>query len=137
MGENTVFMTFDPGAWPTGATVSAILENGAEGRSRPYVLGRVVRVPQVEAFELTDEKIESNYTGSLTGTDLEVIAKVGWSADAGIPVAGLPAPVGGDRRKQSLQIALPWPPPTPRAPLWIWLRGDEQGRESKIRYGGQ
>jgi hypothetical protein len=131
-----LFLTFDPGAWPTGSTVSVVLENNAEGQSKPYALGKVVRVPQVDSFELTDEKADANYVGKLTGTDLEVIAKVGWGPDGGIPVAGLPAPVGGDRRKQSLQIALPWPPPSPRAALWIWFRGDEQGRETKIRYGG-
>jgi hypothetical protein len=134
-GDNTLFVTFDPGAWPTGATVSAVLENRDEGRSKPFVLGKVVRVPQVEGFELTDERADKNYVGKLTGTDLEVIAKVGWGPEDGIPVSGLPAPVGGDRRKQSLGIALPWPPPSPRAPLWIWLRGDEQGRETGVRYG--
>jgi hypothetical protein len=137
MSENTLFLTFDPGAWPTGSKVSVVLENDSEGRSDPYALGKVVRVPKVDSFELTDEKSDANYVGKLTGTDLETIAKVGWSPDNGIPVMALPAPVGGDRRKQALQIALPWPPPSPRAPLWIWFRGDEQGRETKIRYGVQ
>jgi hypothetical protein len=136
MSEHTLFLTFDAGAWPAGSTVSAVLDNGSEGRSKPYTLGKVVRIPQVEGFELTDEKADANYVGKLTGTDLDVIAKVGWGPDAGIPVTALPAPVGGDGHKQSLSIALPWPPPSPRAPLWVWFRGDEQGRESKIRYGG-
>ena len=135
MSGDTLFLTFDPAAWPTGCAVSAVLANDAEGHSKPFVLGKVVRVPQMDSFELTDEKSDVNYLGKLTGTDLEVIAKVGWGPDAGIPVTALPAPVGGDRRKQSLQIALPWPPPSPRAPLWVWFRGDEQGRETKIHYG--
>jgi hypothetical protein len=134
MSGDTLFLTFDPGAWPAGCTVSAVLENSTEGHSKPYVLGKVVRVPAVDSFELTDEKSDANYLGKLTGTDLDVIAKVGWTPDTGIPVIALPAPVGGDRRKQSLQIALPWPPPSPRAPLWVWFRGDDQGRETKIRY---
>ena len=138
MSDTTLFLTFDPGSWPTGSTVSAILENSTEGRSKPFTLGRVVRVPQVDAFELTDEKADdNNYSGKLTGANLEVIAKVGWSADSGVPVVSLPAAVGGDSRKQSLQIALPWPPPSPRAPLWIWFRGDDRGRETRIRYGSQ
>ena len=128
MSGDTVFVTFDPGAWPTGCVVSAVLENNAEGHSKPFALGKVVRIPVVDSFELTDEKADANYLGKLTGCDLEVIDKVGWSADAGIAVTALPAPVGGDRRKQSLQIALPWPPPSPRAPLWIWFRGDDQAR---------
>jgi hypothetical protein len=135
MSGDTLFLTFDPAAWPTGCAVSAVLANDAEGHSKPYVLGKVVRVPQVDSFELTDEKSDVNYVGKLTGTDLEVIAKVGWGPEAGIPVTALPAPVAGDRRKQSLQIALPWPPPSPRAPLWVWFRGDDQGRETKIHYG--
>ena len=134
MSGDTLFVTFDPGAWPTGCAVSAVLENGGEGHSKPYALGKVVRIPQVDSFELTDEKSDANYVGKLTGTDLEVIAKVGWGPDGGVPIVALPAPVGGDRRKQSLQIALPWPPPSPRAPLWVWFRGDEQGRETRIRY---
>ncbi len=137
MNADTLFLTFDPGAWPAGCAVSATLENSAEGRSKPYSLGKVVRVPQVDSFELTDEKSDVNYVGKLTGANLEVIAKVGWGPDAGIPVTALPAPVGTDSRKQSLQIALPWPPPSPRAPLWIWFRADDHGRETKIHYGGQ
>jgi hypothetical protein len=137
MSEDTLFLTFDPGAWPAACTVSAILENRGEGHSKPYVLGKVVRVPEVDTFEITDERSDANYLGKLTGAGLEVIARVGWGPDAGIPVTALPVPVGGDRRKQSLQIALPWPPPSPRAPLWVWFRGDEQGRETKIRYGAQ
>ncbi len=134
MSGDTLFLTFDPGAWPTGCAVSAVLENPGEGRSKPYALGKVVRVPQVDSFELTDEKSDVNYLGKLTGMNLEVIAKVGWSPDTGVPVTALPAPVGNDSRKQSLQVALPWPPPSPKAPLWVWFRGDAQGRETKIRY---
>jgi hypothetical protein len=134
MSDDTLFLTFDPGAWPAGCKISAVLDNGSEGHSKPYALGRVVRLPQVDSFELTDEKADANYIGKLVGTNLEVVAKVGWGPDNGIPVTALPSPVGGDNRKQSLQIALPWPPPSPRAPLWIWFRGDEQGRESKVRY---
>lgn len=133
--SEALFLSFDPGTWPAGCTVTAVLENKGEGQSNPFVLAKVVRVPQVEKFELTDEKIDENYVGRLTGTDLEVIARVGWNPDSGIPVTGLPAPVGGESRKQSLQIALPWPPPSPRAPLWIWFRGDTKGRETTIHYG--
>jgi hypothetical protein len=134
MSADTLFLTFDPGVWPAGCPVSAVLDNGSEGHSKSFVLGKVVRLPQVDSFELTDEKSDTNYLGKLVGANLEVIAKVGWGPDTGIPVTALPSPVGGDNRKESLQIALPWPPPTPRAPLWIWFRGDDQGRETKIRY---
>jgi hypothetical protein len=134
LSKDELFLTFDPGGWQAGCMVNATLDNGGGGQSKPFPLGRVIRVPHVDAFELTEEKQAENYVGKLTGTDLENIAQVGWSSDHGIPVAGLPIPVGGDSRKQSLQIALPWPPPSPHAPLFIWFRGETDGRETKIHY---
>ncbi len=134
LSKDELFLTFDPGGWQAGCQLNVTLDNGGAGKSQPFSLGRVIRVPHVDAFELTEEKQADNYVGKLTGTDLENIAQVGWSADHGIPVAGLPIPIGGDSRKQSLQIALPWPPPSPHAPLFIWFRGESEGRETKIRY---
>jgi hypothetical protein len=136
VSRDSLFLSFDPGKWQAGCTISAVLDNGDEGISKAVDLGRVVRLPHVETFQLTEEKTadNNNYLGKLVGTDLETIAKVGWAADHGVPVMGLPAPVEGGNRKQSLQIALPWPPPSPHAPLIIWFRGESQGRVSNIRY---
>ncbi len=135
LGADELFLSFDPGGWQAGCHVTAVLDNGTGGQSKAFALGRVIRVPHVESFVLTEEKSGENYVGKLTGTDLENIAEVGWSANGGIAVAGLPVPVGGDGRKESLGIALPWPPPTPHAPLYVWFRGEAEGRETKIRYG--
>jgi hypothetical protein len=136
MSSDTLFLTFDPGNWPAGCMISATLESAkGEGHSKPFALGKVVRVPKIDSFELTDEKSDANYIGKLTGTDLQMIAKVGWDQDNGIPVAALAMPLGGDSRKQSLQIALPWPSPTPRANLWIWFRGETAAREAKVHLG--
>jgi hypothetical protein len=134
LSSDELFLSFDPGVWQAGCAIGAVLDNGGGGRSKSFVLGKVIRVPHVEAFELTEEKNGDNYIGKLTGTDLENIAQVGWAADHGIPVAGLPTPVGGDSRKQSLRIELPWPPPSPHAPLYVWFRGETDGRETRIRY---
>ena len=134
LSPDNLFVSFDPGGWQAGCEVGASLENGAGGLSKSFPLGRVIRVPHVDSFELTEEKSGDNYVGKLTGTDLENIAQVGWLAGHGIPVAGLPVPVGGDSRKQVLQIALPWPPPSPHAPLYVWFRGETDGRETRIHY---
>jgi len=40
----------------------------------------------------------------------------------------LPRPVAGEGSKQTLRIAMPWPSPTPKAPLFVWLRGETDGR---------
>jgi len=135
MSRDTLFLSFDPGKWQTGCVLSAALDNGEEGVSKPFELGRVVRLPHVETFQLTEERTpDGDYAGKLEGTDLQAIAKVGWMADHGIPVQGLPVPVEGGNRKQSLKIALPWPPPSPHAPLYVWFRGEAAGRLTTIHY---
>ena len=135
ISADTLFLSFDPGKWQTGCTISAVLDNGEEGASKAYRLGRVVRLPHVESFQLTEDKTpEGDYIGRLVGTGLETIGKVGWTAGEGIAVSALPAPVEGADRKQSLQIALPWPPPSPHAPLYVWFRGESEGRLTNIRY---
>jgi hypothetical protein len=131
LSPEELFLSFDPGGWQAGCEVSAMLDNGAGAKSAAYVLGKVIRVPHIESFELTEEKNGDNYVGKLTGMDLENIAQVGWAADKGIPVAGLPVPEG---RKQTLRIQLPWPAPSPHAPLFVWFRGEASGRETGIRY---
>ncbi len=135
LSADELFVSFDPGTWQAGCGVTAVLDNGGSGQSKPFVLGKVVRLPHVEAFELTEEKNGDNYIGKLTGSDLENIAQVGWNADHGIPVAGLPTPVGGDKaRKQVLGVELPWPSPSPHAPLFVWFRGETDGRATGIKY---
>ncbi|HZU27907.1 MAG TPA: hypothetical protein VFA04_20420 [Bryobacteraceae bacterium] len=132
---DTLFVSFDPGAFPTGCEVNVVLERGEEGRSEPFRLGRVVRIPRIESFTLTDQAAgDGQYAGTLTGEDLEMIDKTGWDADHGIAVAAMPVPIAGDARKQLLKVILPWPSPAPHAPLFIWLRGDANGRATAVRY---
>jgi hypothetical protein len=132
---NTLFLSFDPALWPSGCQLTAALVNGREGRSDPFELGRVVRMPRIDQFQLTDEAVdESSYAGVVTGRDLELVEKAGWDASNGHPVLGLPTPIAGEGHKQSLRLKLPWPSPKPHAPLYIWLRGETEGRATKARY---
>jgi hypothetical protein len=136
VGPDIFFLSFDPSSLgPAGCTATASIEDRATGNSDAYRLGRVVLLPRIESFQLTDEKIAQNlYLGLLTGFDLELVEKTGWNDNEGFPVQGLPTPIVGEGQKQSLKIALAWPPPIPRAPLYVWLHGDSQGRVSKMRY---
>jgi len=70
----------------------------------------------------------------LTGQDLQMIEKTGWDARTGFPVQGIPTPVPGSPQEQTLEVALPWPPPSPHAPVYVWLRGESEGRLSKAKY---
>ena len=93
-----------------------------------------MRLPRIESFQLTDEKANGGYVGIVKGQDLESIAKTGWDATDGVPVSALPAPVPGETLRQSLRVVLPWPSPAPHSPLYIWLRGETEGRPTTVQY---
>jgi hypothetical protein len=133
-GPGMLFLSVDPSAVgrPGCALMSSV--EAAQGRSDRHELGRVIRLPRIESFTLTDEKVgDSAYAGILTGQDLELIERAGWDATAGLPVESLPRPVAGGGQRQMLKIALPWPSPAPHAPVYIWLRGESEGRATKAR----
>jgi len=44
------------------------------------------------------------------------------------------APIVGEGAKQSLKVRLSWPSPAPHAPLFVWFRGEDVGRATKLRY---
>ncbi len=136
MGAGNLFLSLDPAAaGPVGCELIAVAEVSDTGRSDAFRLGRVVRLPRIDSFQLTDEKLDASvYAGILTGFDLELVEKIGWNESEGRPVRGFPAPVPGEGQKQSLKIAMPWPPPAPRAPIFVWLRGDTEGRRTTVRY---
>ncbi|MCX6620479.1 MAG: hypothetical protein NTY38_05280 [Acidobacteria bacterium] len=135
-GSGMLFLSVDPGdIGQAGCELQATVETDGEGRSDPRVLGKVVRLPRIDALEVTGEKLdETTYAGVLKGQDLETVEKAGWDTNKGLPVRGLPSPVAGDARRQVMSIAVPWPSPAPRSPLYVWLRGETQGRETKVRY---
>ncbi|MBV9303157.1 MAG: hypothetical protein JOY62_19530 [Acidobacteriaceae bacterium] len=127
-----LFLSVDTSAWPAGCSIQAVIDNGNAGRSQPFTLGNMIRLPQIEDFKLTSEQPSpGSHTGILTGRNLEMIEKVGWDQLTGTPVPGLPVPIPGQGQKQSLQVNMP-DPPTPQTPLVIWLRGEKTGRATSI-----
>jgi hypothetical protein len=135
-GAGVLFLSLDPGAvGQSGCLLTTTVTVESTGRSDPFILGNVKLLPRIERFVLTEEKLgESLYAGILTGEELQTIEKVGWDAHSGHPVQSLPAPVAGGSQKQTLKVALPWPSPTPHAPVFIWLRGESEGRATKTSY---
>lgn len=132
--QGSYYLSFDPGRWPGGCNLSLTFHNG-DGGSDPRPLGRVVRAPRIESFRLTGEEgPDSTYIGILTGRDLELIEKVGWNGMDSVTVPGLPTPLPGESYLQQLRIRLSWPSPVPHAPLFVWLRGETDGRATRARY---
>lgn len=131
-----LFLSLNPGnVGHTGCSLMMRLENSETGDSDPYLLGEVIRLPKIESFTLSAEKIGSSlYAGELTGEDLQEIEKTGWDAHNGSQVKAIPTPVPDAVHKQTLRIAMPWPPPSPHAPLYVWLRGESEGRITTVNY---
>ena len=126
-GADTLYFTLAAGS-PVPCTMTATVSG-----SEPASLGRTVALPVIGSFTLSDEPAEEagSFKGVLGGQGLEAIARVGWSADSVRDVASLPAPDGA---AQKLGIAVPWPAPSPHAPLRIWLRGETESRLTTARF---
>jgi len=135
-GPGAFYLSLDPGAVGyAGCDLAATMTLEPEGRSDHLALGRVIRIPHLETFNLTTEKIgDSSYAGVLQGRDLDVIEKTGWDGAHGVGVESIPAPLPGDRVRQTLRVAMPWPAPSPHAPLYVWLRGETIGRKTTVVY---
>lgn len=134
-GEGTLFLSLDPGTVGRSGCLMQARVLTSDGASEAYTLGRVLRVPRIEQFTLTDQKIgEDKYAGLLKGEDLDTIEQAGWDPSHPVPVQGIPIPVAAEPQKQSLKIALPWPAPAPHAPVYVWLRGENKGRATGVKY---
>ncbi|MGH9342845.1 MAG: hypothetical protein ACRD19_03670 [Terriglobia bacterium] len=135
-GDGILFLSLDPGAvGQSGCQLTAVVTTLDAGASDPAALGQVIRLPQIGKFSLSSDALGGSlYSGTLTGQDLQMIEKTGWNAATGYPVEGIPTPVPGSALEQTLQIELPWPPPAPGAPVYIWLRGESQGRKTNAIY---
>ncbi|MCL5744419.1 MAG: VOC family protein, partial [Acidobacteria bacterium] len=133
LAPDQAFFSFDSSPWSSGCVLEASLDNGSEGRSDPYPMGRIVRVPRMERFELaTPQQGAGEVTATITGQNLETIEKAGWTAEEGLPVQQLPLPVPGAAEKQTLEIRMA-PPPGPSQQLYVWLRGEAKARATRVR----
>ncbi len=136
-GDDGLFLSVDPGVVGlSGCQLAATLITDSAGSSDSTALGRLIRLPRIEKFSLTEDKLGVNlYSGNLTGIDLQIIEKTGWDPKVGYPVQGIPTPVpGGIPQEQTLKVELPWPPPSPHAPIYVWLRGETTGRFTDVKY---
>jgi len=132
LSQDQLFLSLDTSSFPAGCLLQAIIDNDGSGRSQPFTLAQLIRLPQVEQFQASNTSgSDGMRTFTLTGYNLEMIEKAGWDQTNGIEVTDFPAPVPGAGQKQILQINLP-DPPKAQAPLYLWLRGDKTGRATTI-----
>jgi len=132
LSPDQLFVSFDTSSWPAGCSIQAMLDNGSGGRSAPYALARIVRLPQIDSLTIShDVNSNDTYQSTLTGRNLEMIGQVGWDPGLGAEVTALPTPIPGQGQEQSLQVNLPVPP-SPQAVLHVWLRGEKMGRPTAM-----
>jgi hypothetical protein len=132
LSPDQLFLSLDTSSFPAGCALEAAIDNDGRGRSRPFTVAKLVRLPQIQSFEASG-KPDANgmrvYT--MVGYNLEMIGKAGWDAEHENDVTDLPVPVPGGGQKQALSVSLP-DPPEAQAPLYIWLRGETTGRATTI-----
>jgi hypothetical protein len=135
-GQGLFFLSVNPGAvGQSGCLLQAVVATEQTGTSNPFNLGKIIRLPVITKFVLTNRKVGASlYEGILTGQDLQIINKAGWNSKTGYAITDIPTPVPGNPELQTLKIQLPWPPPAPNAPVFVWLRGESQGRMTKATY---
>jgi hypothetical protein len=131
LSQDQLFLSYDTSAFPAGCTLQASIDNGAAGKSQPVTLAHMIRLPQIVSVQLNGPPSLSGSSYILTGSNLEMIEKVGWDALTGNDIPGLPVPLQGPGQQQTLSAILP-PPPTKNASLYLWLRGEKTGRATSI-----
>jgi hypothetical protein len=125
--ETEWFLVIRPEAKGGCVTVVELEPGGAE-----VTVGKAIRRPELTTFTLSSEPAgPGQFWGELAGRGLERIERVGWNAQEGTPISGLPT---GEADRQRLRIAMPWPAPAPHSPLYVWLRGESIGRRTNVRY---
>ena len=133
LSPDQFFLAMKTDDLPAGCSVQAVIDNGREGSSQPFTLAHIVRLPQVDSISLVDAMPpKGSHRYQLSGQNLEMIGELGWDKNTGAPVSQLPTPLPGPGLRQSIQVDLP-DPLAPATSLFVWLRGDKEGRETTIK----
>jgi hypothetical protein len=133
LSQDQLFLSFDTSSLPAGCSLEAVIDSGRAGRSQPVVLAHIVRLSQIDSFDVsTDPAPAGMHVYTLTGRNLEMIERVGWDQTTGVEVPGLPVPISGQGQKQSMTINLS-EQSGPPADLYLWLRGDAAGRATTLK----
>lgn len=133
LSVDQLFLAFDTSAIPAGCFLQALLDNGRAGSSQPFTLAHILRVPRIDSFTVSANLPQNGMRRyQLVGENLEMIERLGWDDSHSTAVSDLPKPLSGPGLKQSIEIDLA-DPPTAESKLYVWLRGDQQGRAAAIQ----
>ncbi len=132
LSQDELYLLFDTNPLPAGCSLEAVLDSGREGRSQPFTLAHIIRLPQIDSFEVSNGPPPAGAQAfTLTGWNLEMIDKIGWDETNSAPITNLPTPIPGQGQKETLQVDLAGPP-APKAMLLVWLRGEDKPRATTV-----
>ena len=57
LSPDQLFLAFDSSELPAGCSLEAVVDNGREGKSRPFSLARLVRLPKIDSFTVTTDRL--------------------------------------------------------------------------------
>jgi hypothetical protein len=132
-GPGALYLSVDPGAigYP-GCQLSATVMVEPEGRSVAFILGRVIRVPRLEKFTLSTEKVgDPSYAGDLEGADFDVIEKAGWGPAMAYQWIRFPLRFPATTRGRRCTWCFPGHPPV-RTRLCRVAGGETRGRKTDV-----
>lgn len=145
ISPDQLFLSFDTNGFPAGCALTASLDNGRAGRSQPFTVARLIRLPRILAVtpvagSVITVPLQVSGTATadatvpvgtrpyeLTGDNLEMIGRLSWDQKSGVEVTTLPTAISGQGQRQSLVVNLP-DAPVAGAPLYVWLRGETAAR---------
>jgi hypothetical protein len=135
LSPDQLFLSYDTSAFPAGCTLQASIDNGRDGRSQPFTLAHLIRLPRIVSLTLASGTAPlpvGLHSLELTGDNLEMIGQLAWDQNVGVDVPGLPSAIPGQGQRQSLIVNLP-DAPTSDTPLYIWLRGEASSRATTVK----
>lgn len=145
ISPDQLFLSFDTTGFPAGCALTASLDNGRAGRSQPFTVARLIRLPRIlsitpVAGSVVTLPVQADGTAAasatapsgtrpfeLVGDNLEMIGRLSWDQSAGVEVNSLPTAISGQGQRQSLLVNLP-DAPSVGAPLYVWMRGETTAR---------
>ncbi len=51
LSQDQLFLSFDTAPLPAGCSLQAVIDNGRNGKSQPYTLAHIVRLPRIDSFD--------------------------------------------------------------------------------------
>ncbi len=98
LSPDQLFLAFDTSGLPAGCSLQAVIDNGRGGRSAPFLLAHILRMPQIDSFTVSADPPQNGMrqyqlTGDEPGDDSE--ARVGRKRRSGCRRSSRAAPGPG------------------------------------------